>query len=294
MKKILLTSFAITSYLASQAQCTELFISEYVEGSGNDKGIEIYNPTNETVSLEGYSVARYSNGATTTSIPIDLLSGSIAPFDAFVLVNGQVITETNSPACSPAMQALADQLAELYPGAMYMNGNDAVALFKDGIMIDLIGKIGENPGDSWVDINDAYWTKDHTLIRKPSVQSGVTVNPIFFDVVAEWDSLPENTWNNLGSHVCDCSSVGIKEISNNSVLRAYPNPVNKGELNLVSNKSIKSISFVNSLGQLAFSNNFNAGIKNLVISTKNLVFGVYQVIAINSDNTQSTIKISIE
>ena len=35
-----------------QAQnCTDLFISEYIEGSYNNKAIELYNPTNEAIDL---------------------------------------------------------------------------------------------------------------------------------------------------------------------------------------------------------------------------------------------------
>ncbi len=50
--------------LNSQAQCDDLFFSEYVEGSANNKALEIYNPTNAAINLSEYGIARYSNGAT--------------------------------------------------------------------------------------------------------------------------------------------------------------------------------------------------------------------------------------
>ena len=37
--------------LANAQDCTELFISEYVEGSHNNKALEIYNPTDTDIDL---------------------------------------------------------------------------------------------------------------------------------------------------------------------------------------------------------------------------------------------------
>jgi len=64
MKKLLLVIFSlfIGSTLLAQ-DCSKLFISEYVEGSANNKAVEIYNPTDEAVDLSLYTVKRYSNGS---------------------------------------------------------------------------------------------------------------------------------------------------------------------------------------------------------------------------------------
>ena len=65
MRKILL-SISMLFAMSTNAQlldCSELFISEYVEGPGNNNAIEIYNPTNASIDLTGYSVNRYGNGA---------------------------------------------------------------------------------------------------------------------------------------------------------------------------------------------------------------------------------------
>ena len=45
----------------SQAQCSEIFISEYIEGWSNNKALELYNPTNAAVDLSDYRLERYSN-----------------------------------------------------------------------------------------------------------------------------------------------------------------------------------------------------------------------------------------
>ena len=43
------------------AQCDNLFFSEAAEGSSNNKYLEIYNPTSETVDLSGYAYPNVSN-----------------------------------------------------------------------------------------------------------------------------------------------------------------------------------------------------------------------------------------
>ena len=131
MKRTLLFLSMLSSVAYAQ-NCTEVFISEYVEGSGNDKAIELYNPTGTAINLSGYRIERFSNGSSTSnSGGVTNLTGTIQPYSTFVITNGQTTTQTNSPACSPALQAMADQLDGAYPAPTYMNGNDTIALFKN-------------------------------------------------------------------------------------------------------------------------------------------------------------------
>ena len=55
--------FACFTLMASSAwtQCDNLFFSEAAEGSSNNKYLEIYNPTSETVDLSGYAYPNVSN-----------------------------------------------------------------------------------------------------------------------------------------------------------------------------------------------------------------------------------------
>lgn len=149
MNKILLLLAGLVLSILVSAQ-TDLFFSEYIEGSGNDKALEIYNPTKNSIDLSNYFVARFSNGeGVYTSGGITRLSGTLEPYKTFVLVNGQTTSTESSPACSPALQAMANQLDIPYPSPTHMNGNDAMALLKseDGseanaLPVDLIGQIG--------------------------------------------------------------------------------------------------------------------------------------------------------
>ena len=208
-------ALAVTLPALVQAQCTEIFISEYCEGTGNNKGVEFYNPTSEAIDLSAYQLQRWSNGEGTATDWTDLI-GTIEPHGTWVLVNGQ--TEdvdlgggATSPACDPAMQAYADQLDNPYPAPTYMNGDDALVLVKnESTVVDIFGKPGEDPGVAWtndeangyIDIGDgATWlTSNHTLRRKYDVMQGVTVPPVSFNTFLEWDTLVVNTWDGLGKH----------------------------------------------------------------------------------------------
>jgi len=158
-------------------ECSDIFISEYVEGSGNSKGIEIYNPTESIIDLSAYVVVRFSNGGVNPGVGyITQLQGFLQPASTFILVNGQTedidLGGSTSPKCDPALQAMADQLDNDYPAPMYMNGNDAIALFKhngtvkdlgDDTYVDLFGTIGGNMTSSdegWTDFTDAWAYKN--------------------------------------------------------------------------------------------------------------------------------------
>ena len=166
-------------------QATDLFFSEYVEGSGNNKGVEIYNPTSQPIDLSNYWVVRFSNGSSVfTEGGATQLIGTLAPYKTHVLINGQTTSTSSSPACSPVLQAMADQLDHDYPAPTYMNGNDAIALIKtangetpNGDMsnaspVDLIGQIGLGSSIS----AETGWSfvKDSTLTYNGSNGEPVT------------------------------------------------------------------------------------------------------------------------
>jgi hypothetical protein len=87
MKKFILSLVAIAATFNAYAQCSELFISEYIEGTNTNKAIGIYNPTSAPIDLAGYSLGRFSNGATAlTTTTIIALSGIVQPHDEYVFV----------------------------------------------------------------------------------------------------------------------------------------------------------------------------------------------------------------
>ena len=163
-----------------QASGTELYISEYIEGSSSNKAIEIYNPTDAAIDLSSYSVVLYSNGSEEASQTYDM-TGTLEAGEVFVIAN------------SSAVQAILD-VADVnfaYPSVPNWNGDDAVALLKDGVVIDVIGVIGVDPGSSWTVGTGS--TANHTLVRVVSAP-----NASFTE--SEWAVYDEDTFTNLGSH----------------------------------------------------------------------------------------------
>ena len=291
MKKALLfASLTVAGF--SFGQCNEIFISEYVEGSGNDKALELYNPTGNAIDLTGYRIERFSNGqATSSQGGVTNLTGTIAAYSTFVIVNGQMTSTPSSPACSPALQDLADQLDGVYPAPTYMNGNDAIVLFKNSAIVDIFGKTGDASMISAYGWSDefpydgsagAIWTENQTLVRKSTVLQGVTVNPDPFIVTVEWDSLPNNTWTGLGTHTCDCE-LAVNDLSK-VALEVYPNPTGNGVVFINAAQNISSVSLISMTGEIVLEVE-NTTISKLVqLNAEGLKKGVYIVKVNFSDN----------
>ncbi len=294
MKSILSFILTLSSFSLIAQDCSELFFSEYIEGSSNNKAVEIYNPTDAPIDLSSYSIERYSNGSDAVSDEMNL-SGTINAGGTWIVTNSDTNSTNEFGYIMVELYNMADQWAPVYPSPLYMNGNDAMTLSKNGSIIDIIGKIGEDPGDAWTDDatagftdanNGAWWTKNHTLVRKASVKSGVKTNPVLFNPASQWDSLSINTWTELGTHECECSSGGpssIKDKSTSFVL--YPNPAtNKQIINISANKAIKSFELINALGQKVNLNYTNSN-SQAFINTQNLNSGFYSLTILFEDNS---------
>jgi hypothetical protein len=174
---------------------TDLFFSEYVEGSGTNRYVEIYNGTGADVDLSDYTVRLFANGS---------LNNTSQTFLTGTLANGATLV-------------LSQNGSTLYTGDATIaavtnyNGDDAIAIYKvsTNAYIDIFGRIGEDPGNSWTD--GEISTFDRTLVRKSDVFSGVTVNPEtgFPTLAAEWDSYPTDNVSFLGSHTYDFAPLYI-------------------------------------------------------------------------------------
>ncbi|MBS0661071.1 MAG: lamin tail domain-containing protein [Verrucomicrobia bacterium] len=199
------TDYRVDVYRRVGPTTTDLIISEYVEGSGNNKYVEIYNGTGATVNLANYELRTYANGGLTPTT--SALSGS--------LTAGAVVVYRNSGATAYAG-------ASTSLGAINYNGNDAVALFKTttSSFVDIVGRIGEDPGTAWTAAG-GYSTLDKTLRRKATVTSGVSTNPAsgFPTLATEWDLFNIDDVTGLGTHTApvydytDLSSSGATSLA---------------------------------------------------------------------------------
>ncbi|MCF8464762.1 MAG: lamin tail domain-containing protein [Flavobacteriales bacterium] len=284
MKKLVLLSLAVIASFYTQAQqdCSELFISEYVVGSGNNRALELYNPTQNAIDLSTYRVGRFRDGAGTPMLLS--LSGTIPSLGTYVIAidkrdpNGTGFEEPVDAAILAVADTFVNPVYVQAESPFYFNGDDAVPLIKgDGTnLVDLVGKIGEDPGTAWSDANGTWWTTDKTLVRKASVKQGVTTNPATFMVEAEWDSLSEDTFTELGWHTCDCASVGVNENEVNK-MNMFPNPSIEKQLMISTSQNMESIQVFNIIGQERDRVNFTQATDRHKLQLEHLQTGMYIV-----------------
>ena len=172
------------------APCADLFFSEYLEGSSNNKALEIYNPTNAAINLSTYSVKAYNNGGTAISNSLTLPNKLLAAHDVYVIAN---------PTAVAAILGVSDTTSTV----TFFNGDDAVVLFKNTDTLDIIGDVGVDPGTNWTVGTGA--TSEFTLVRKATVNKGQRNWVIG---ATEWDVYPQNTATYLGSHSSNCPGGG--------------------------------------------------------------------------------------
>ncbi len=185
----------------------DVFISEYIEGSSNNKAIEIYNGTGSTINLAtgGYQLEYYFNGATTIGLTISL-TGSVVSGDVYVVAQSSA---------SATILAQADQTNS----SGWFNGDDAVVLRKGGsggTIVDVIGQVGFDPGTEWG--TGVTSTADNTIRRKSTICQGDTNPSDAFDPSIEWDGFATDTFSGLGSHTASCG--GGTTLSINDVTMA--------------------------------------------------------------------------
>jgi len=202
-----------TSSNFTSSNATDLFFSEYVEGSGNNKYIEIYNGTGASVDLSDYRLRLYANGSSSPSNDVQL-SGTLA--------NGATVVYRNSSATIYGGTSISNS-------AVNFTGDDAITLFKisSNSNVDIFGSIGFDPGSSWTGAG-GFTTADRTLVRVSTVSGGLTSNPAtsFPTLTTEWVQFNQDVVSNLGSHTYN--------VSNPSFVPGYNNLAVAGTSQVVS------------------------------------------------------------
>ena len=189
----------------------KVFFSEYIEGSGNNRALEIYNGTDSTVTLVNYRIAQahagnwqnfheFKEGATIEAGGVYVLLNADTPDSVF----------NNS---------LADEVLE-YQGATsetpfdnptHFTGKKALAIIHvdpvsdDTTWTDVFGEVTD-ASDGWNVAGVTGATIDHTLIRKPSISAGNSTPLGSFGTNAddsEWIVKPQNFFDNLGKPSAD-------------------------------------------------------------------------------------------
>ncbi|HYP25593.1 MAG TPA: Ig-like domain-containing protein [Blastocatellia bacterium] len=185
-------SFYFPTPAPVRAATAELFFSEYIEGSSNNKALEIYNGTGAPINLgaNGYNVQMFFNGNPVSTLTINL-TGTVADGDVFVLAQSSA---------NATILAQADQTN----GSGWFNGDDAVVLRKGTTIIDSIGQIGNDPGTEWG--SGLTSTADNTIRRKAAICAGDANGTDAFSPAAEWDGFATDTFDGLGAHNALCGA----------------------------------------------------------------------------------------
>jgi predicted extracellular nuclease len=166
-------------WFANAQEGGNLLISGTIEGSGNNKAIQV-KAVGGSVILSGYKIGLFRNGnaqdnpATEYDFPSDQ---TLAEGGTYEIVN------------RGAAQKFQDTAGVANDGGVTnFNGNDALVLFKNGstnngnVVVDSIGQLGSR----------SNFNKDVTLVRKSSVTTGRTDPTAAFDL-SEYDRFSKNT-----------------------------------------------------------------------------------------------------
>ncbi|WP_439131369.1 endonuclease [Polaribacter sp.] len=230
----------------STTTANELFFSEYIEGSSNIKALEIVNLTDTDIDLSAYSIARQTNGGLNDAewewfLQLD---GIIAAQSVFAIANEAAGESSSSsdPNVAIAGQFLIDNADYIrvhdgdtnFGAPINFNGNDPVGLFKNDVLIDIIGTY---------DGGSSNFAKDKTLRRKRGISQPNTA----FDIDNEWDVYPKDTVDDFGTHSALTLSTSSFNVDN---IQIYPNPAsNMLRVQNSSNQKICKLKIVDVLGK---------------------------------------------
>lgn len=140
----------------------ELMFSQYVDGSSNRKGLEIYNPGATSADLSQYRIKIFSNGATTATFSVSL-QGVLAAKGEYLVGRTE----------------LKDVLGDLVKqtAGLNFNGDDAIVLYKNETPVDRFGIVGQRIG----------WASSTSLSRNQTTHNVTSVDPgAAFEVNGEW------------------------------------------------------------------------------------------------------------
>ena len=249
------------------------------KNGSSPKGVEMYVKNNiDDLSL--YGVGSANNGGGT--------DGQEFTFPAVSATAGQFIylVGTNQ---STQFNTFFGFTPDYESGAMFINGDDAIELFENGVVIDIHGDINvDGTGEPWDTVDSWGYRVDGT---GPDGSSFVLANWTFGGS-AELDGATNSESTSpfpIGTYSNTTASVGDNSIAGFST---YPNPVRGNILTVTtSSTDTKTVNIFNVLGRKVFSQTFSSMTKTMNVSE--IASGVY-IMKVTEGNNIATKKLIIE
>lgn len=167
------------------ASINDLFISEYVEGKGYNKAIELFNGNAHTIDLSDYQLAFYINGSKSVNFTVEL-SGTLSAYTTFVVANSLA---------SSQILIVSDQTRN----GIWFDGDDVVALTYKNQIIDSIGQVGVGEDKAWGRTPDG--NNIGTLRRLPTENIGDMDLTDKVNLNRHWRHHGSNNFDGLGSYI---------------------------------------------------------------------------------------------
>lgn len=232
---------AITT-LATDMYAKDLFVSKYLEGTSNNKALEITNKTGHAVNLSDYRLSIQLPSGSNYYFPAPYeLEGTIQNNESFVILNPDA-----NFSCYTINQAKFVTAAP----QMTFSGSNYVELRYKSSTVDAMGVTGQSNSSTLANVS---------LYRKNTVnQPATTFN------ISEWDSYASNYCQNLG--VLSASDLVYTK---NDEVKIYPNPASEnifvsGNIENIKNAQILDFSGrVISTENLPFKNKKNISVQSL-------------------------------
>jgi hypothetical protein len=150
----------------------------------------LFNPSENVIDLSEYSISQYANGVLNATNTMQL-SGVLLPMNTYVIAN-----PTQGGSAGTADPQVLQRANLIHPIANF-NGNDALELWHNDTLVDVIGVVGENPGSSvgWPVGNTS--TTDVDMVRRFDIQSPAANWAVSSQ---QWNTFSNETISNLGNH----------------------------------------------------------------------------------------------
>jgi hypothetical protein len=181
----------------SPTDATNLFFSEYIEGTGANRCLELFNGTGMPINLDGWTIEIYNNGNTTPNTTATLPNVTIADDDVFVI-------------CDPDASPFALSVTDLQSSSAtaYTGNDDIVLIDPNGVPVDILGTVG-----SAIDFGT-----DRSFIRDCStIEGNPDVSLTFIPTEFGWSDSALNDFSMLGDH----NYCGVAETPNDCVFSVY-------------------------------------------------------------------------